>query len=1021
MLVLVSVLLTVTGSGQSLPEFRLNTFAQVSADDHVKDSLSVLYQDKIYRETDNAPGWVINYNTISNSCQIPLNTQRYQREEYLILPSEMAAGGFLSGFTITNIGFQVGLTGTGTQTGTMKIWLKNSGDMTYTLGSTWTTTGFTLVSSDAAFTVPLSGFYTIPFVNGSSFTYTGGSLYVAWEFVNPSGVTGTSVLRPLASNSLNGLCYLRGSATTQGDTLTASNSRPATIFYGNELRDIAQVTNIYTTERLPVPFGTPVTVTMRASNLSAAPLTMDVILTIRDSATSTLRYTETKTVTIPAYLALRANFTGWTPTLQENVTITVSTSVIPGETVVENNTMTIPANVNDRLFSYQCSRVYPGGAGFFGEGIYATKFFMHGAGHVKGANIAITNSAANIGNTVYAVLMDSAGAIVSQTPYYVLSSGDLGKMVSFTYPVSFPVNNGSFYIGLAVLPGIAGLYHPLAVSDESPIRYNTYYVANSLSGGSLSASSRKHGMEAVVVAQPSVITTDPTAILNDGATLNGTVNPNDEPTIVSFQYGLTTSYGSTISGNPASVSGSIAVNVNALLNGLPYNTLYHYRIVGTSLGGTVYGQDHTFRTGCSSPAGPAGPISGPHVVCGQTAGPTYTVNPVTNATGYLWTIPAGSVISSGAGTNMISLTPGTVSDSIRVTPTSAGSCENGQSSALFVEVLPLPVPTIGSSGIACSGSTGNMYYTESGMTGYLWIVSAGGTIVSGQGTNALNVAWNGAGAQSVSLRYTGSNGCTSQFSVHNLMIDPLPSAAGNIAGTAALCAGTSGIAYSCNPVLNATSYLWTLPAGAVITSGAGTENIIADFGSAASGGIIRVAGNNQCGTGIASPDFNVTVYDIPEVPVISVNGTLLTSSASAGNQWYYEGSPIPGATGQTYTVVHNTGYYSCEVTLNGCPSGISSPVWVVVTGIGDQAAAQISLFPTPNNGLFSVSISNPANGICRIEVYNNAGLRIYQTNNFMVTGSIKKEINLPTVTNGFYTVAIINNRHTIYKKIVISR
>ncbi len=974
-----------------------------------------------YGQSDNLPGWVINYNAISNICHVPLNTQRYQREEYLILPSEMAAGGFLSGFSITNIGFQVGLAGTGTQTGTMKIWLKNSGDMTYSLGSTWTTTGFTLVSTDTAFTVPLSGFYTIPFVNGSSFTYTGGSLYVAWEFVNPSGATGTSILRPLVNNSLSGLCYLRGHATTQGDTLTASNSRPATIFYGNELRDIAQVTNIYTTERLPVPFGTPVTVTMRASNLSAAPLTIDVILTVRDSATSSLRYTETKTVTIPAHLALRANFTGWVPTLQENVTITVSTSVIPGETVVENNTMTIPANVNDRLFSYQYSRDYPGGAGFYSSGIYATKFFMHGAGHVKGANIAITNTASNIGNTVYAVLMDSTGTIVSQTPNYVLSSGDLGKMVSFTYPVSFPVNNGSFYIGLAVLPGVSGLYHPLAVSDESPIRYNTYYIASSLSGGPLSASSRKHGIEAVVVAQPVVVTIPPTFILNDGATLNGTVNANDDLTSVSFEYGLTTSYGSTISGNPPSVSGSSATMVSAILTGLPYNTVYHYRIVGTSLGGTVYGQDQTFRTGCSAPAGPAGPISGPPVVCGQTAGPVYSVSPVTNAVNYSWSLPAGSVITAGAGTNTISVTPGTISDSIRVTPVSAGSCDNGPSSAMFVEVKPLPVPTIGSSGTPCSGSTGNMYYSESGMTGYLWSVSAGGTIMAGQGTNSLNVAWNGVGAQSVSLQYTGSNGCTSEVSVHNLFVDPLPAAAGNITGTSSLCAGTSGVAYSCSPILNATSYLWTLPEGAAIASGAGTQNILVNFSSTAPGGNISVAGNNQCGTGTAGPAFNVTVHALPEVPVISVNGAILTSNAASGNQWYYEGSPIPGATGQTYTVISNTGYYSCMVTVNGCSSALSSPVWVVVTGTEERAGDKISIFPSPNTGQFSISISAPVADSYRIEVYNPSGIMIYQISNWVVTGHAQQEISLQPVPSGVYSVAIIGSRQTIYKKIVIYR
>ena len=848
------------------------------------------------------------------------------------------------------------------------------------------------------------------------------SLYVAWEFVNASGSVGTIKINPLTNNGTTPLCYMYSSPTLMSDTLTASNSRPATVFYGNQLWDIVQVTNIYTTERVPVPFGTPVPVTMRATNLSATPQTFNAILTIRDSATLTTRYTETKSVTIPAFYSIRTNFTGWTPAIQENVKITVSTSVIPGETVQENNTLTIPGNVNDRLFSYHYSRNYPGATGFYTSGILAAKFFMHGTGHVKGANIAISPYSANIGNTVYAVLMDSTGTIVSQTPNYVLSAGDLGKMVSFTFSSPFPFSNSNFFVGLAILPGISGLYSPLGVCDEAPLRYNTYYICNSLSGGTLSVTNgSKHGIEAVVAAQPAVVTTAPTSILNDGATLNGTVNANDELTGVSFEYGLTTSYGSMISGNPATVSGSSATLVSANLTGQPYNTVYHYRIVGTSPGGTVYGQDRTFRTGCSAPAGAAGLISGPPSVCAQTAGPVFSVSPVTNAAGYLWTLPPGSVITSGAGTNSISVTPGTTSDSVKVAAISAGSCENGPSSTLFVEVRPLSVPTIGGSGTSCSGSTGNMYYTDSGMTGYLWSISAGGTILAGQGTNAVNAAWNGTGLQSVSVKYTGVNGCLSQTSSYNLFVDPLPAAAGSITGTASLCAGTNGTAYSCNSVLNATSYLWTLPAGATIAAGAGSQNILVNFDSAATSGIIRVAGSNQCGTGTASPDFTLTVHPIPDAPVITVNGLLLTSSVPSGNQWYYEGSPVAGATGQTYTVVNNTGYYTCMVTVNGCSSVNSNPVWVVITGKEEISAEHISIFPSPNNGRFSISITNVVTDSYSIEVYNPSGIKIFAIRNLVVNGFVNKEINMQPVAGGVYTVAVISARQTLYKKMVITR
>ena len=60
-------------------------------------------------------------------------------------------------------------------------------------------------------------------------------------------------------------------------------------------------------------------------------------------------------------------------------------------------------------------------------------------------------------------------------------------------------------------------------------------------------------------------------------------------------------------------------------------------------------------------------------------------------------------------------------------------------------VNPLPTPTITGDNSVCVGSTGNVYTTQSGMTGYTWAVSAGGTITAGATTNAITVTWNTVG------------------------------------------------------------------------------------------------------------------------------------------------------------------------------------------------------------------------------------------------------------------------------------
>jgi len=101
------------------------------------------------------------------------------------------------------------------------------------------------------------------------------------------------------------------------------------------------------------------------------------------------------------------------------------------------------------------------------------------------------------------------------------------------------------------------------------------------------------------------------------------------------------------------------------------------------------------------------------------------------------------------------------------------------------------------------------------------------------------------------------------------------------------------VVYTVPAIANATSYSWTVPAGAIITGGGTTNTITVNFGSTS--GIITVFGINSCGNGTVSPNFAVTVNPIPPAPVVTNNGYTAVSSAPAGNQWYY--SPTPSLTG----------------------------------------------------------------------------------------------------------------------------
>jgi len=98
------------------------------------------------------------------------------------------------------------------------------------------------------------------------------------------------------------------------------------------------------------------------------------------------------------------------------------------------------------------------------------------------------------------------------------------------------------------------------------------------------------------VVAPSATTNAATSVASTSSTLNGSVNANGTSTTVTFEYGTTTSYGSTANATPATVTGSAATAVTAALTGLVANTTYYYRVKAVSAAGTTYGAQQSFTT-----------------------------------------------------------------------------------------------------------------------------------------------------------------------------------------------------------------------------------------------------------------------------------------------------------------------------------------------------------------------------------------------------------------------------------------
>jgi len=161
----------------------------------------------------------------------------------------------------------------------------------------------------------------------------------------------------------------------------------------------------------------------------------------------------------------------------------------------------------------------------------------------------------------------------------------------------------------------------------------------------------------------------------------------------------------------------------------------------------------------------------------------------------------------------------------------------------------------------------------------------------------------------------------------------VPADAGAIAGLTNVCANSSAN-YAVATISGATTYMWTLPAGATITSGYGTSNIAVQFGTTS--GDIMVFGGNSSGYGNGS-SIHVTVNTAPSVTVSAtpasicagMSTTLTASSTANSYSWSTgaNGSSIQVAptasTMYTVTVSNSSGCQgtgSVNVTVHQLPN-----------------------------------------------------------------------------------------------------
>ena len=167
-----------------------------------------------------------------------------------------------------------------------------------------------------------------------------------------------------------------------------------------------------------------------------------------------------------------------------------------------------------------------------------------------------------------------------------------------------PVTTGTFAWSTTALPNDTMTFTPAAPGLAANTLYTVTIASTAADpvGKAFFAPFQSRfttGSNAVQTARPAATTNAATNLAQTAATLNATVNPNGGATAVQFQYGRTSSYGSSTSTQNIG-SGTNAIAVNASITGLTRGRTYHFRVSSTNSVGTTLGADQTFVTPNSS-------------------------------------------------------------------------------------------------------------------------------------------------------------------------------------------------------------------------------------------------------------------------------------------------------------------------------------------------------------------------------------------------------------------------------------
>lgn len=394
------------------------------------------------------------------------------------------------------------------------------------------------------------------------------------------------------------------------------------------------------------------------------------------------------------------------------------------------------------------------------------------------------------------------------------------------------------------------------------------------------------------------------------------------------------------------------------------------------------------------------------------------------------TATGGASYVWNTGDTTASITVG-VSGTYLVTLTNAAGCA-ATSDTTAVTVTPRPLATF-SYGIGqlCAGTGGTLAPTAGpGATlgTFSTFPATGLTIDSTSGV--ITAATSLPGTYTVVNSVIGSGSCSGLFVADTVVVTVSPAPVADFSYVVdSACAGVNSALIPTIAPNGAQGSFTATPAGLSLDPGTGVVN-----SGTSQPGVYQVihtaTGSGSC-SGVTDTDTaTVTIRPTVATPTVTLTtlpsgAVRLSSSATVGNQWYFNGVPILGATGPTYTIgaaAQNGTYCVAASAAGSCPSAQTCQT-VTVTGTADDQAATLGvhLYPVPTlDG--DVTLELPATRQpVPVAVYDLAGRRVWQTTlpaASSATGPVRYALDLRALPTGVYVLRVTMPQGTATRHVV---